>query len=145
MNPHVQTMLRLGRLRTEDAARGSARIMLDKAREFLQAASTEVAESPTVAFTNAYTAARQAVTALLWSEGLRADSRREHEIIAEYARVAIPATRDLNLADLDVMRRQRHVIEYEPGRSATTEEARRACAFTARVVAEVARRLAVAP
>jgi hypothetical protein len=116
--------------------------MLAKAKEFLEAARGEVTTSPSVAYANAYTAGRQAVTALMWSEGLRvADRAREHETVIEFGRAAIRATRDLDLAVLDRMRRRRHEIEYEPHRDATQAEAKTACAFVGRLIGTVEVRL----
>jgi uncharacterized protein (UPF0332 family) len=142
VNERVQSMLRMGRLRTEEAAKHGAASMVSKAREFLEAARGEVTTAPSVAFANAYTAARQAVTALMWSEGLRVGERsREHETVVDYARAAIPTTRDLDLAVLDRMRRRRHEIEYEPHRDATQAEAKRACSFVSRLIGTVEKRL----
>lgn len=116
--------------------------MLAKAREFLAAALQEVDGSPTVAYANAYTAGRQAVTALMMSEGLRvADKSSEHATVIDYGRAAIPASRDLDLALLERMRRHRHEIEYEPRHDATPQQARQACAFVARLVDVVGKRL----
>ena len=79
----------------------------------------------------------------MWSMGLRvADRLREHESVVEFGRAAIPATRDLDLALLDRMRRERNAIEYEPGRAATPARAREAHALASRIVATVETRLA---
>ena len=138
MNDRVQSLLRMGLLKSEEAAKAGAASMLAKAREFLEAARAEVATSPSVAFTNAYTGGRQAVTALMWSEGLRVSERtREHEIVIKFGRAAIPATRDLDLAELDRMRRRRHEVEYEPHRGATAAESKAACAFVGRLIGTV--------
>ena len=75
---------------------------------------------------------------------LRVDGRvrEQHETLIEFGRAAIPATRDLDLAELDRMRRERHAIEYEPGRTATPQQASRACAFAGRLLEVVLRRIA---
>ena len=119
-----------------------SRPMLAKAQGFLDAARAELESAPSVAFANAYSAASQAVTALMWSQGLRvADRPREHETVIEYGRAELPATRDLDLAVLDQMRRQRHAIEYEPHRDATAVQARAACAFVGRLLDVIRKRL----
>jgi hypothetical protein len=109
--------------------------MLLKAHDFLAAAEREADASPSVAYATAYAAARQGVTALMWAQGLRVASKsNEHEIAAEFAVAAIPATRDLDPTALDRMRRKRHQIEYEPGRDATVDEARHDCSFVKRLL-----------
>lgn len=138
MNPRVQAMVARGALRTEAGASQGVAAMLSKARLFLETARTEIDRAPSVAYANAYTAARQAVTALMWSQGLRIAERvREHETVIEFGRAALPATRELDLAFLDQMRRQRHAIEYEPTRQGTEPQAREACAFVERLLGAV--------
>lgn len=135
MNDRVEGLLRQGILRSEPDAVHGARPMLEKARIFLAAAQRETEATPAVSFANAYASVRLAVTGLMWSMGLRvADRGREHEHVAAFGRGAIRTTRDLDLAELDRMRRQRNGIEYEPGRLATPAAARKACAYASRLL-----------
>jgi hypothetical protein len=95
----------LGRI-SKDAADGSQ--FLQQARQSLTSAKRIATEHPSPAYTLAYTAARQALIALLLQQGLRITSKGGHTALA----AAAIAQFGEHFMLFDAMRRRRNQIEY---------------------------------
>jgi uncharacterized protein (UPF0332 family) len=105
---HVLSLLDQGCLGqiSEKAADGGG--FLRQARQSLTSAECLADKHPAPVYTLAYTAARQALTALLIQQGLRVTSKGGHSALSD----AIIAQFGEGFELFDAMRRRRNQIEY---------------------------------
>jgi len=104
---------------TGEAANGER--FIEKAAVTLETARTAIDRDPDSAFVLAYDAARQALTALLAHQGLRATTKGGHYAVEQAARAQFgPGFRQFG-----ALRRRRNELEYpqRPGDDATIDEA----------------------
>jgi len=104
---------------TGEAANGER--FIEKAAVTLETARTAIERDPDSAFVLAYDAARQALTALLAHQGLRATTKGGHYAVEQAARAQFgPGFRQFG-----ALRRRRNELEYpqRPGDDATIDEA----------------------
>jgi HEPN domain-containing protein len=104
---------------TGEAANGER--FIEKAAVTLETARTATDRDPDSAFVLAYDAARQALTALLAHQGLRATTKGGHYAVEQAARAQFgPGFRQFG-----ALRRRRNELEYpqRPGDDATIDEA----------------------
>lgn len=91
----------------DDASR-----LLDRAAVNLTTAKTIAADDPEAAYTLGYDAARQALTALLWTQGLRPTTKGGHVVVYESVRAQLDPRWGRTIAPFNRMRQERNRIEY---------------------------------
>ena len=133
----IDDLLRQRSLELLTAATRSAAPSLARARRLLASAGVLLAEDPDSAYVLAYDAARQAGTAVLAAQGLRATARGGHLAVEQ----ALVAQFTPGFADFHVLRRRRNELEYpNPARpdSAEPDEAAEAIQLATGIVEQAA-------
>lgn len=117
----IQALLSGGELQqlTGEAANGE--LLLAKASTTLATARSVIESDPDSAFVLAYDASRQALTALLAHQGLRATTKGGHYAVERAARAQFGS----GFRQFGALRRRRNELEYpeRPGDDSTTDEA----------------------
>jgi hypothetical protein len=131
----VEKLLADRALQRVPAARSAATSSIARARQLLTSAATLLDADPDTAVVLAYDAARQAGTALLAQQGLRATASGGHIAVERTLRAQF----DPGFADFGYLRRRRNELEYpNPTRheAATTDEAREALDAATGIIAQ---------
>lgn len=120
----VEALLAAGQMQKLTGSAATGERLLEKAAVTLTTARSAIERDPDSAFVLAYDAARQALTALLAHQGLRATTKGGHYAVEQAARAQFgPGFRQFG-----ALRRRRNELEYpeRPGDDATGDEASQA-------------------
>lgn len=117
----VEAMLASGELQKLTGAAANGERLLEKAAVTLTTARSAVETDPDSAFVLAYDSARQALTALLAHQGLRATTKGGHYAVEQ----AVRAQFGPGFRQFGALRRRRNELEYpeRPGDDADQDEA----------------------
>jgi hypothetical protein len=136
----VEKMLAERALQRVPAARSAATVALARARRLLTSAATLLDTDPDTAVVLAYDAARQAGTAILAQQGLRATVSGGHIAVERTLRAQF----EPGFSDFHYLRRRRNELEYPSAtapETATADEAREALEAATDIVAQAERLL----
>lgn len=131
----VDAMLVERALQRVPAAVRSAPSSLARARQLLSSAATLLEADPDTAYVLAYDAARQAGTAVLAQQGLRATASGGHIAVERVLRAQFAP----GFSDFHVLRRRRNELEYPSAKAPETvsaDEAREALQTAGEIVAQ---------
>lgn len=117
----ISALLASGELQRLTGAAADGRPLLQKATTTVATARAAVDSDPDSAFVLAYDAARQALTALLFQQGMRPTSRGGHYAVEQ----AVRAQFGPGFRQFGALRRRRNELEYpeRPGFGATPTDA----------------------
>lgn len=117
----IETLIASGELQKLTGAAAIGERLLTKAAVTLETARSAIDRDPDSAFVLAYDAARQAVTALLAHQGLRATTKGGHYAVERAVRAQFGA----GFRQFGALRRRRNELEYpeRPGDDASVDEA----------------------
>ena len=132
-------LVRFGKLRREAAAARLAPGQLEQARRSLEAGRAMAGVSSEWLLTIAYTAALQAIRALMFSQGLRpVRGEGEHVVTMQFGKLALVGLSGSDANFLEQLRTERHRAVYGAGGNVTADHAAAALELADRVVALVA-------
>lgn len=119
----VEDLLNRGELSRVPPNPDDAQHLLDRTTRRLESARALAEKDPDAAYTLGYDAARQALTALLWTQGLRPSTHGGHKVVHDALRAQLDPPLGRDLAQFDRMRRERHALEYPtPGQGIASHD-----------------------